>query len=676
MFVLCPKVTQDPTKMIRNDAPVSLELPADRCVVSSQQQKTPVEKPTMTDDIQTPFLHGGFKTDIDTMIQDTWDHSGELNEVLFKNVQKSPLERPVCGESTLGCNISLTILQSQVDPTIKTIEETEIQEDEKVEVNKLLVRDDSDAPNEKIVEMETEAAAVCTSEQTSEDAGNKDTGGITVSAPDEEDEQMSSISKVVEKSSLDSQNLKADQILTKTTENAKSAEYVKGFQEISKPETKIISIAEILRSQMKALDSPPPVIPSHANLLHNQSTAPGACQELVRDRKLEVKKSLPDMENKKGIDETPPTTIKATLMEVYHQLYKTEQEHSKTQRATSASVQVLQKPLLITPIDITDSGSNEVRTGLHQSGEKYSEGVMDIGQETQPSTQLAYPKNSSVASQQATAKQMFATLNSQRELTNRLSNLSGTSAMKDSVQEPKMTTLERTKDEPDQGNNMQFMQKSTPEVKLSSTNEKDLTTISDQCKMEEQSTNTSSLQSTGALPPETGSITQEISLPLVQKESYMVKEGLTSDSVANQSPEPSPLLNKRNCVSPIPSATPQELASGARRKILTPKAKAEEATEATEATSPPDQTLKKEASVQSSKLSTASVTLPTSPSLSRRSPLLQPTGEQTSLLERRSPIVSRKKMAPETPSQLPAAEIQTEVKPVEKDKHNPFKGKV
>ncbi|XP_056261406.1 alpha-protein kinase 3 isoform X2 [Seriola aureovittata] len=119
-----------------------------------------------------------------------------------------------------------------------------------------------------------------------------------------------------------------------------------------------------------------------------------------------------------------------------------------------------------------------------------------------------------------------------------------------------------------------------------------------------------------------------------------------------------------------------ELASGARRKILTPKAKPKEATEAT---SPVDnQAQKKEVSTQSSKLSTSPLTPSVSPSLSRRSHLLQPAGEQTSAVERRSPLLSRRKTALETqaPSQQPTDEIsslKTEGKPTEKDKHNPFK---
>uniref|UniRef100_A0A4W6FPH5 non-specific serine/threonine protein kinase n=1 Tax=Lates calcarifer TaxID=8187 RepID=A0A4W6FPH5_LATCA len=107
----------------------------------------------------------------------------------------------------------------------------------------------------------------------------------------------------------------------------------------------------------------------------------------------------------------------------------------------------------------------------------------------------------------------------------------------------------------------------------------------------------------------------------------------------------------RNCASPIPSATPQELASGARRKILIPKAKPEEATEATSPTD--NQAQKKEVSSPSSRLSTS---------------------PRTSPVERHSPLLSRRKTALETqvPSQQ-AAEEKTEGKTTEKDKHDPFK---
>ncbi|KAE8297289.1 Alpha-protein kinase 3 [Larimichthys crocea] len=119
-----------------------------------------------------------------------------------------------------------------------------------------------------------------------------------------------------------------------------------------------------------------------------------------------------------------------------------------------------------------------------------------------------------------------------------------------------------------------------------------------------------------------------------------------------------------------------ELASGARRKILVPKAKSEEITEATSPVN--NQTQKKEVSIQSSKLNPSLVNLSTSPSLSRRSPLLQLPGEQTPPLEKRSPLLNRKKMTPEiqAPSQQSTEEIhtaKTEGKPTDKDKHDPFK---
>ncbi|CAB1448100.1 unnamed protein product [Pleuronectes platessa] len=158
----------------------------------------------------------------------------------------------------------------------------------------------------------------------------------------------------------------------------------------------------------------------------------------------------------------------------------------------------------------------------------------------------------------------------------------------------------------------------------------------------------------------------------------MVEEFSRSESLISPTLEASPLLKRRDCASPIPSATPQELASGARRKILVPKSKSEEAAEAT---SPVDnQAEKKEVSTQNNKLSMSPVTPSVSPSLSRRAALLQPAGERTSPVERRSPLMNRRKTMLETEAsnQQPTEKtnnLKTEEqgKPTEKDKHNPFK---
>eukprot|EP00063_Salmo_salar_P007975 XP_013982810.1 PREDICTED: uncharacterized protein LOC106562444 isoform X1 [Salmo salar] len=163
----------------------------------------------------------------------------------------------------------------------------------------------------------------------------------------------------------------------------------------------------------------------------------------------------------------------------------------------------------------------------------------------------------------------------------------------------------------------------------------------------------------------------------VKVEEYSKPDSSTSVSVTESS---TGLLKGSDSVYPMPSATPQELASGARRKILIPKPKGEDP----EAVASPTDTQnpqREEVLRMSSRLSPESSS-PMSPGLSRRSPLLQPpNGQRTPPTERRSPLLSRRKLAP-TPetlkqSQEPALETadttKTEEKPAEKDKHNPFK---
>lgn len=146
--------------------------------------------------------------------------------------------------------------------------------------------------------------------------------------------------------------------------------------------------------------------------------------------------------------------------------------------------------------------------------------------------------------------------------------------------------------------------------------------------------------------------------------------------MANSTTASSTSLEKRNGISEIPSATAQELASGARRKIQ--KAKPEEAL--AEVTTAHSQTQAKEDIVESTKLSASPVAISPSPRQSRRSTQLQPPSEQASPAERHSPLLSRRKMPPETESQQLTKDIYT-TKPEgtlglkdRKDLHDPFKG--
>ncbi|KAA8595432.1 hypothetical protein FQN60_010723 [Etheostoma spectabile] len=700
---LLNEVTQAHSRMTRNEAPVSIELPPNQMDVQPPQ-KTLSERETTTDDIQTPSLHSGLQAAIGKMTQDTWYHSGGSNEshtVLFTDLQNSTLKSPGGIENTQGCNVSSSAQQSQVNTVIQTFEGTEIQVREKVEgneVGELPVQSNSLAPNKKKVEIETESAAPHMIEhietEITKGAANKDTNIIIVDVCTKESEKNEHVLKMERETSSALQNLKSSlfepaiPLLTKTQQNTNISElHTKDFQEIHKPVTKVISVAELLRSQLKALDSTlansVTAKAVHAGFGQDLNTVETeTCEKLKEDgNKLEVKKS--DKKTETSI--TPPRNIKETLMEIYHQLYNTDQEQIQSQGATSLPVQALQKPLVIPPTSVVDTCTTMETAGLQDSDKRYNEGFLNICQETGAST-LVPLKDCPVVllSRSENVKHTLPPSTSEDELSKRLT--SGTvsaepgtllAVKKANSQKVNITVLEQAKGEPVQSKDML-----TSATQLKSKIEKGIpemnSTTLDNYKKEEHDTKNFSLQSAKKIPTKSvpGTDTQDENLHISQQDSSMVEDFPRTDSFGNLTPEVSPLLKKRESVSPVPSATPQELASGARRKILVPKAKTEEASEATSPVE--NQIQKNEVPTESSKLFASPVTFSTSPSLSRRSPLLQPRGEKTSPVERRSPLLSRRKTTSESqaPSQPLTEELLspiTEVKPAEKDKHDPFK---
>lgn len=137
-----------------------------------------------------------------------------------------------------------------------------------------------------------------------------------------------------------------------------------------------------------------------------------------------------------------------------------------------------------------------------------------------------------------------------------------------------------------------------------------------------------------------------------------------STPTSSLSCESSPRLKRRDSLTLIRSATPEELASGARRKIFMPKAK-EDGEAAVVGVI--DAQGKKEAPYMS-------------PSQARRAALLQASpGQNTPPMERRSPLLGRRKatlevpkVMEETPKEDPAS-AKREEKPAEK-KPDPLKG--
>lgn len=125
--------------------------------------------------------------------------------------------------------------------------------------------------------------------------------------------------------------------------------------------------------------------------------------------------------------------------------------------------------------------------------------------------------------------------------------------------------------------------------------------------------------------------------------------------------ESSPKMKRRDSLTLIPSATPEELASGARRKIYLAKTKSED-----------------EGSDSQNKRDSPYM----SPSQARRAALLQLQSEQqTPPMEKRSPLLPRRKTTLEVPKTKEEVSDEiikpnTDNKPEEKEKLDPFKGKL
>ncbi|XP_045892360.1 uncharacterized protein alpk3a isoform X2 [Micropterus dolomieu] len=132
-----------------------------------------------------------------------------------------------------------------------------------------------------------------------------------------------------------------------------------------------------------------------------------------------------------------------------------------------------------------------------------------------------------------------------------------------------------------------------------------------------------------------------------------------STPTSSLSCESSPRLKRRDSLSLIRSATPEELASGARRKIFIPKPKEDG-----------------EGAVVGALDTLGKKEIPhMSPSQTRRATLLQaPTGQNTPPTERRSPLLSRRKVTLEVPKVL--EEIPTEEPVSTKQEEKPAEKKL
>ncbi|XP_069046805.1 alpha-protein kinase 3 [Lepisosteus oculatus] len=175
-------------------------------------------------------------------------------------------------------------------------------------------------------------------------------------------------------------------------------------------------------------------------------------------------------------------------------------------------------------------------------------------------------------------------------------------------------------------------------------------------------------------------------VPSIRVDSTPLADTQEGDRVGRDTPPPSgpsressPKLQRHDSLTLIPSATPEELASGARRKIFIPKPRADEAEGAAGL---PDAQAKKEEVPKRRRLSQDQDAAPMSPGQARKSAYLQaPPGPQTPPRERCSPNLSRKKSTLEVPKRFEETDERTDStkdsKPdaptEEKQKQDPFK---
>lgn len=501
--MFCPKAA--PAQRTRNDAPVGLELPPSwrRIDVPAPVQKSP----RRTTGAARGFSgNAGLQAPIAEPARGTRDHargSGESKTVLVTDLRKPPQQSPDGGEDAEATPTSL-------QRTAKAGDVTEIWMDKEVGKN------DCVALSENTVHVESESVALKNVQH--KEKGTETSPEVLMVKP-EESEPAQPCSTIILKST-------------------KKVEEIIVFKEIPKPVSKVISIAELLRAQLAALDSTLPVLAAQADI----EPVTESSQRLTED----------DRKHKQE-----------AKMEKKTEMHSTEQHQTPPGEASP-----------MPPLSLPASGLETTARPKHHGSK-----------ETEASTQI----NDPVVTLTQKEKEAFDPLTSG----------------KFSSQTP-----------PVDSQTDQVME--LPEIQLNGNCDMGSSRPLDRCQTDDHSINSEQMFPTRS----------------ANEENHLEQISLVVEVSASET-----VLKSRNGV----SATPRELASGARRKVPTPKTKAEEAT-------------------ADGKLSTGA-----SPSSSRRSPLLQPPDERSSPVERHSPLASRRR-------NQELAEDESQGKPAVEKKHDPFKG--
>ncbi|XP_036836908.1 alpha-protein kinase 3 isoform X2 [Oncorhynchus mykiss] len=702
---------------------------------------------------RSPTLHNpASQSASDKMTQGTQDHSRGSNEshtLPFTEPLKSPLESPGVGEKTLGCSVSSVGQQGQVEIAIKTVGETEIQVDLHAQGGSCERRADMETVYKvsKVQEGEIERLTKAPEKKTVE--------SIAVAVWDE---KSIPVLKIAECQDL-SLNPRFQPIIPDTSQTADTTTSVPNTN-ISEQQTKaptpvakVMSIAEILRSQMeKSAPTEVSPVPSISvapisvatismpliqslNTDQQPKCPPSTDIQDVRMQSPELRmdeteyRQEPEKDTCKKETDMSVGSISASNVEYRFNTSEPERVESPI---VSPMTEASPKAFVIPPISIVDmdgtlENSNppvcivmDIESVMDTEREHLLDHNADISlaanKDGQKESSLVTPEQKSLditvpppsissvtfpAEKQQTLENAVKGMDSSHSLPPVFSSRHGrdkTCASPLSERSTESSSL------PNATENQSFSTKNTgftnniatPTLQPVSEKQRDsspdtgmILGWSEACKPDVPQPGPQTVRrfgTNGSPSSETQGSVPVPTIPLDSKSSsskevkvgeYSKPDSSTSVSVTESS---TGLLKGSDSVSPMPSATPQELASGARRKILIPKPKGEDP-EAIASQIDTQSPQREEVLRMSSRLSPESSS-PMSPGLSRGSPLLQPpNGQRTPPTERRSPLLSRRKLAP-TPetlkqSQEPALETtgttKTEEKPVEKDKHNPFK---
>lgn len=619
--------------MSRNDAPVSLEVSLNhRSVEAQPPQKMPSKRDTPADGIKSPTINPGPQAPTDKMVKDTWDHSRGSNEsrmVPFTDRQKSPLQNPGTGEKSRGCKVSPHTKHGQAETAIKTVKETEKPAITKEDTRKV---GDSRRSQSKRIERETESAD---RQQTKEKSVNSATYKEMEKIADasvKESEKSEITLKSAEKTGPRSPSPPDPaQTLEETSQRQ-----AKDSQPHHATPLKVMSIAELLRSQIKALES------MLANSAADVMTQAPPATETHKNAKDDRGKRIPEAKTpNKKTEDIPLRNIKETLLEVYQQL-QLDQVQQETHDAILAPAQASAEPPRVDAGTTAESDNTQTLLCQETTAALVADFPRPVGQETETPPPVK-PVISAAG--------------------------------------PNLPLIKQVEDETDQDKDVELLRKSSPVIKDGIPTKRDISEKRlDQSERDQLHMKKMVVLNVQKVPAESGSITHLQAFEFNPQESVMVEDFPQTESSAALSPKTSPLLKRRSRAS-IPAATEQELASGARRKIPKEKTSPEQPSEAP---SPLDNQVQVHLpSPESPKLFSSPASLPSSPSLQKRSQLLQPAaaaGEQPPSLERHSPALSRRKTQPEglTQSQNTSEEThiqQTEEKPATKKKQDPFKGR-